>query len=267
MSNHAIHQELCEIIASTSFSVEAKAAQPTNRDLARQYCWICALHEQSQGHDVESDQPPSFAVAYGRFANIGIVPVCLLHSEMNICQHCLAEDDLTADDEELVDLLEMKESKTYGLSPAQICEVCRKEAIYRHESMAGVSLDWKRSGPAWRYVEWGTGNVDEAVEGMLLTLWLERNRNFRRLRTEMMSQWKKDKAKYKAGDRKKGSSEWLDGAGCTELVSIDSPICPVRYALLTFLSAHKGIARDHERVDPPGFYQIGSSRHVDLARV
>jgi hypothetical protein len=138
---------------------------------------------------------------------------------MDICQHCLAEDDLTADNGDVLNLLEMKESETYGLSRAQICEACRREAIYRQESMAGVSLDWSRAGPAWRYVEWGLGSVDEAVEGILVTLWLERNHNFRRLRSDMLLQWKKDKANYKAEDRAEESTEWRDGGGCTEIVS------------------------------------------------
>ena len=207
---------MCQIIACKSFSIESKAAQPTNRDLARQYCWICSLNEQSFGDG--STELPSTAVAYGRFANIGIVPVCQDHSLMDICQHCLAEDDLATEDEDTLNLLEIKESEIYGLSRAQICEACRTEAIYRHGSMEGVSLDWSRVGPAWRYVQWGLGSVDEAVEGMLVTLWLERNHNFRRLRADMLLQWKKDKANSVAEDRAKESPVWRDGGGCTEIV-------------------------------------------------
>jgi hypothetical protein len=270
VSDHPFYQEICQIITHQCFPINSKAAQPTNRDLAKQHCWLCALLFQIP--DMADDQcggrsitlPPS-AVTYHRFANIGTIPICKDHSEMDICQHCLMQDDCI-DDEDGINLMKMDDSATYGMPWIQVCEACRKGAIYRDTAMRGIGLNWLSVGPAYDYVILGAGSVAKAVEGMLTAAWLEGNRNFRRLRTEMLLSWKQDKAKYKDGGRRKESEEWIDGGGCTERVGDNEDLSNHPLCVTYTVGTRKATRRDHRRTAPTRCIPIGKAWHMDLTR-
>jgi hypothetical protein len=197
-------------------STNLKDSQPTDRDVARAYCWVCAL--VGCGDDYQTVT----ATRRHQYSNLGQIPVCDDHG-FDMCQCCMADDWQNGQRpvKRGINLVNMKESATFGIR-GQICQTCRIDAIYQDGSVSPI--DWDEASAAYDYVVHGVGTVEEALEALAIADWLNENQHFLEVREEMTTRsgwmpWEVVEAKAKSGGKMSASREWTDRDGYSHKVS------------------------------------------------
>lgn len=190
-------------------------------DICYTHCWLCPIDHSlpSEYRSVEPATGPKgsrtiltpLASDNMSAANLGIVPLCREHGDMELCGGCLSNSNIemqnpSSEDEHSFKLSGTCDLGAFGLPLVDACELCRVYALDR----AGLgSLDYYETVESYHYVKHGEGSAQAAVETLKEKDWLFDNTLLKEdLEEAAETNYNRP---YKAKDRRRSAFKWQYG--------------------------------------------------------